>query len=344
MFRKRYIALALLIILAALIGFYFDLLTYGINQAKGQLKIVREARPNEAWLSDPHYPDSLKRKIKLVDEIRRFAFDSLGINYSENYTTMYDQQGKPLMFVVTACPPFKLEAVEFKFPILGSFTYKGFFDEKKAIELADQLKSEGYDTNIRTASGWSTLGWFKDPILSEMLTRSDGYLAETIIHELTHGTLFVKDSLKFNENLATFIGSHGARIFLENRFGGASNEYIQYIDHWEDRKLYRNHILRGAQHLDSLYTTFDADMTDEAKAEMKNKAIEVIIDAVDTLALADKERYKTYLAEREINNTFFMSYIRYHGDIELLEEELRNQYGGNIKKMLESYKAKFPSL
>jgi predicted aminopeptidase len=48
-------------------------------------------------------PGFLKQKLVLIQEIRRFAIDSLGINDSKNYTTVYDQQGKPVLWVVTAC-------------------------------------------------------------------------------------------------------------------------------------------------------------------------------------------------------------------------------------------------
>jgi predicted aminopeptidase len=56
------------------------------------------------------------------------------------------------------------------------------------------------------------LGWFTDPILSKMLMRSEGDLANLIIHEMSHATIFVKDSIEFNENLATFIGDRGAEL------------------------------------------------------------------------------------------------------------------------------------
>jgi len=34
-----------------------------------------------------------------------------------------------------------------------------------------------------------------------------------IIHEMVHATLWVKDSIDFNENLATFIGDTARTIF-----------------------------------------------------------------------------------------------------------------------------------
>ena len=328
-----------LIFLITVITINYRLIDYGISQAKGQFKIVRQAKPNSEWLNNPDFPDSLKRKLKLVDEIKRFAFDSLGIDFSENYSSMYDQGGEPVMFVVSACKPYELVPRKFSFPIIGSFSYKGFFVKERAEKEEEGLIEKGYDTNIRTAGGWSTLGWFNDPILSEMLSRSDGYLTETIIHELTHGTLFVKDSLTFNENLASFIGWHGARKFLKNIYGGNSKEYLDYINHWQDRRIFVSHILSGAKKLDSLYQMFEDTLTIEQKEYSKRNLIDAIVNSIDTLPLSNSKKYKEYFQSIKINNTFFMSYLRYNGEIEILEKELRNKYNNDIKMLLLDYKS-----
>ena len=67
----------------------YKLVQYGIMQGTGQLKIVWNVKPVEEILSDTSFPDSLKRRLKLVEEIKQFCFDSLGFNYSENYSTIY---------------------------------------------------------------------------------------------------------------------------------------------------------------------------------------------------------------------------------------------------------------
>ncbi len=48
----------------------------------GQLRIVRNARPVEEFTADPNFPDSLN-KTPLIDEIRKFAIDSLGLKDTE---------------------------------------------------------------------------------------------------------------------------------------------------------------------------------------------------------------------------------------------------------------------
>ena len=324
--------------------FYHDLVMYGIGQAKGQLNIVRKARPIAEVLVDPEFPDSLKTNLRLIDDIKRFAFDSLGINYSENYSKVFDQKGKESMFVVSACQPHMLEPKQWAFPLIGTFSYKGFFDVNKAVELAKQLKHEGLDTNVRTAGGWSTLGWFEDPILSKMLEDSEAEFAETIIHELTHGTLFVKDSLRFNENLATFIGIKGTELYLGNKYGFDSKELIVYQNTWKDRNALSKHILVGAIYLDSLYRSMNENMTVAEKDSIKEESINKIIHSIDTLNLIEEEKYKSFYKKKKPNNTFFMSYLRYRGDFKILEKELITKYDQDLKMMLEDYKNQYPSL
>lgn len=340
--KKIFIVLLLFIISFLLIN--YELVIYGISQGKGQMEIVRNARPNEIVLNDPNFPDSLKTNLRRVDEIKNFAFDSLGINHSKNYSNVYDQQGKELMFVVTACDPFELKPKEWRFPLIGTFSYKGFFDQEKAISLENKLKEDGFDTNIRTAGGWSTLGWFEDPILSNMLHDSEAGFAELLIHELTHGTLFVKDSVRFNENLATFIGIKGTERYLASKYGPNNEQLKTYKNLWDDRNNLSVHILRGAKYLDSIYNALTINTAIEEKKRIKERSIEEILNTIDTLELINKQQYMDYYSRIKPNNTFFMSYLRYRGDITILEQELVTKYEGDIKLMLEDYKLKYPSL
>ncbi len=213
------ISWGILLILIALCLYYWNWLSYGYNQAKGQLKVITQSRPIEDFLQDPNFPDSLKQKLELTMAVRGFAVDSLGLNKSDNYTELYDQKGKTLLWNVSASEPYALKAYTWQYPFLGEMPYKGF-DLEKAKKEADLLKEKGFDVRIRTVGGWSTLGILKDPLLSNMLERNDGALAEVIIHELTHATLFVKNEVEFNENLASFIGEKGAERFLVSHLWG----------------------------------------------------------------------------------------------------------------------------
>jgi len=305
------VLLALVAVLIILVAVYWDLVAYAARQGYGQLSIVWKARPVTEFLADPDFPDSLKQRLRFIDEVRKYAIDSLSLKDTENYRTMYDQKGKEVMWVVMACKPFALEPKEWKFPIVGTVPYKGFFDEKRAMNLKAELGKEGWDVIVRNPGGWSTLGWFTDPILSKMLNRSEGDLANLIIHEMSHATIFVKDSIDFNENLATFIGDRGTEKFLIDRFGEISLEYRTYIEEDKDYLKFVDHMLRGARHLDSLYKSMKPELSDDEKRVQKKEVITHIVETLDTLSLAlavkPSERFRGKLP----NNAYFMNFRQY---------------------------------
>jgi len=141
-------------------------------------------------LNDPEFPDSLKSKLIIAQKARTYAIKSLGLNQSNNYTKMFDQKGEVLLWNLSACEPYELKPYQWSFPFLGKMPYKGYFKIEEAKKEQEILDSLGYDTRIRPVGGWSTLGILNDPILSNMLRRSDGALADIIIHELTHANNF----------------------------------------------------------------------------------------------------------------------------------------------------------
>lgn len=342
MFKK--IAAFILLVLLGLVIWQYDLVKYGLSQAKGQMKIILNAKPVEEYLSDPAYPGSLKEKIRLIHEIRDFAVDSLGLKGAKNYEKLYDQHGKPVLWVVTAAPPFKMEAKEWRFPIIGSFSYKGFFNYEWAQKELEDLQKEGLDAGIRTVNGWSTLGWLKDPILSGMLDRDAGDLADLIIHELTHTTLYIKDSVQFNENLATFIGGRGAEMFLEMKFGPGSDELRSYLLKRADRNRFAAYALAGADRLDSLYQTFDKSTTTPQKREAKASAISAFIAALDTVHFKDQLRYAGWFDDFTPDNTYFLSFMRYRSNVEEIEAICEAQFEDDLQRMIAYFKERYRSL
>jgi len=312
-------------------------------QLRGQLNVVYGAVSLEDFLQNPETSDTDKAKIDLVLEIRDFSFNELGIDFSENYTAVFDQKDEPSMWVVSACDPYSFTPRIWKFPMLGGFPYKGFFSKEKAIEEAQRIKAEeALDVRVRTAGGWSTLGWFKDPILSNMLKRSEGDLASLLIHELTHGTVFVKDSVAFNENLASFIGDKGAVMFMENKYGRDSPEVVGYKNKMVDSEMYINYALKSALRLDSLYK----EITEWSLSE-KKKAKEQMYESVKKNFLKLKflsNRYEGFFENLQPNNTYFMSFLRYNAQLDELEDDFQKNFQGDIKLYLSKLKERYPSL
>ena len=335
-------------VLLILVVWQWELVSYGWMQAKGQIRILWNTKPVAEILSDPSYPDSLKQKIELIREIKRFALDSLGLDKSGSYESFYNQQGKPILWVVTASEPYQLIAKQWTFPVLGAFSYKGFFEKDRADSLVANLKKENFDTRIGEVSAWSTLGFLNDPILSSFLDKPVGGLAELIIHELTHGTLFVKNSLEYNENLADFVGEYGALRFLEQKYGKSSVYYKNYMATKAFYERYDEHILHGTQVLDSLYKTYTATTPISVKDSLKWQTIQQIVVSSDTLS--DQRTEVRPLKKRSFsklnlpNNAYFIGYLTYRKQQNRFRQEFETKFGGDFKRYLTYLKQTYPSL
>jgi predicted aminopeptidase len=322
---------------------YYELIWYGLQQGYGQVNILWNAEKNEDFVKNPQNPDSLKVKVRLIQEIKKFAEDSLGITPSKNYTKIYNQKGKPILWITTASLPYQLKAYEWSFGFLGKFSYKGRFVLKKAKNDSVKLAQQGYDVDIDEVSAWSTLGWFNDPILSSMLRRSEADLANLIIHELTHGTLYVKDNVDFNENLASFIGDKGALLFLEQKYGKNSKQAQRYEYNKKDNERFSEHILRGTKELQKLYENIDyKNITDTiTKNKIKYELITKIVLSLDTVSFQGRKYNPKRLEKFKPNNAFFIDFVRYRAKQNDFEKEFKEKFNGNLKAYLNSLKTKY---
>jgi len=195
--------------------------------------------------------------VERVEDIKRFATEELGLQKSKNYTRFVELDRDYLAAVVSACAADSFTRHEWHFPIVGALPYKGFFDPADARREAAIHSSEGLDVWIRGVDAFSTLGWFKDPLFSYMKDYSDFELADLLIHELVHATVFIRGRVQFNEQLAEFIGNKGARLYIESRFGSDSEEYRAIDSSAADRQAFRIFLAELIGELELLYARRD---------------------------------------------------------------------------------------
>ena len=316
---------------------------YGLQQLQGQLHIVNNTRPITEVLANPSTPDSIKQKLFVIDEIKEFAVASLGLKNTDNYTSYYDQQDKPVLWVLTIAPPFKVENYQWDYPFLGKLSYKGFFEKERGLKEKQEFEHKGFDADLSPTGGWSTLGWFKDPVLSNMLKRSEGSLAELIIHELTHATLYIKGNVEFNENLATFIGEKGAEQFLMFKYKTDSTILIKYLHRRHDEKVFGEYILQSMDTLKNLYSSFDKSQL--SKKEMyllKYQKIAGFMQGVSDLPLYNKKRYEWDFTTKTLpDNTYFLSYSNYRKSQMEMESVFRDSTASDLKQFIEYYKSRY---
>lgn len=232
----------------------FDLeLGYFWHLTKGQMSLLWRAKPISRVLKDEDLDPKLRDGLMLVQDIRSFAKDEIGLSTSRNYTTFVDIGKGPVSWNLVVCPQDKLTPESWTYPVVGSVPYRGYFRREQAIDARDEYAAQGFDTYLRGVSAYSTLGWFPDPILSTMLRYSEADLADLIIHELTHATLWIEGDVTFNESLASFVGEMGALKWLEKKYGKDAPIVIQVQDARADASVFRKFMHDIATQLDDVY-------------------------------------------------------------------------------------------
>ena len=194
-----------------------------LEQGVGQAQVLAAARPIAPLLRDKSTPQSIRHRLSLAVAARAFAKDALGLDVGFQYRTVVFLDAPAVVYVVSAAPRTSLEPYTWTYPLLGQLPYRGSFDLDDAEALAKSLADAGYDVDVRPVTTYSLLGLAPDPVLSTTLFHGDELdVVETVIHELSHATIFVAGQGAFNEGLATFIGKEGRRRFVAAHYGESS--------------------------------------------------------------------------------------------------------------------------
>jgi predicted aminopeptidase len=198
-------------------------LGYYTQAVHGEYHILACQQTIEKVLADSRTPASLQDRLQLVQQLRGFAGKELKLPVDGHYRRYADLHREFVVWNVYAAPEFSLASRSWWYPFVGSLDYRGYFAEEKARHFAADIAKKGFDVYVEGVEAYSTLGWFKDPVLNTFINHSDARLAEIIFHELGHQRVFAHGDTDFNEAFATVVGQEGARRWLarQRRHGGA---------------------------------------------------------------------------------------------------------------------------
>ncbi|EFK06648.1 conserved hypothetical protein [delta proteobacterium NaphS2] len=305
-------------------------ISYLFHVAKGQIELLNGAVPiNEALDTESFTPEQ-RNKLLLVSQIKAFGEKDLGLEKTGNYETVYPHSDRNPIFMVSASKKDAFSLKTWWFPIVGDLPYLGFFDLKKAREERTRLVDENMDVYLGRAEAYSTLGWFRDPVTMNLIDGTTPGLVNTLLHEMTHATLYVNGQGAFNEGLAVLVGKVGAIQFFEKAFGAEHPFTIKARDALADERLFSGFLDGFMAEMEGVY---NLQAGYEEKMRIRAQVFETYHKRFEILKKAFKTREFAHFAITPPNNAYLMTVALYHRHFNLFEAVLEKE-GGSVKKMM----------
>lgn len=269
---------------------------YVTQAAAGQEDLNQRGIAIQEIVEGEHLDKRTRDLLAQVEKIKTFG-ERFGLRQTRNYRRYVWLPRPAVVWVVSACNPLAFRPRAWKFPIVGSITYTGWFDRKEARAYADDLAKHGWDVDLRPSEAYSTLGWFDDPILSTMISPADdalGDLADVILHETLHATFYIPGQSTLNESVASFFGDELAVRYLDETTGPESPEKTVFVA-GRKRSEARGAAMKAAYaELAALYAS---DRPKDAKLAEKKRILDGLratLSIKRQLSNASLIQYKTY--------------------------------------------------
>ena len=296
-----------------------------------QSSITFHSVPIQEILENEGVSQEAKGKIRFIQEVKRYGEEKLGLARTKSYSKYFGVEGS-VLHVITASEKDCLKLYQWDFPITGKVTYKSFFTEEGVLKEKRFLEGKGYDTFVQEAGAYSTLGWLKDPIFSPMLQWDEATLANVILHEMTHTTIYFKGQTDFNEQMATFVGNRGAIDFLTEKYGEGSQEVVEAIHNQEDDFLFSRWIDQACERLSNFYSK---DIPREEKIAGREEIFGSLKEEFETISFKT-DCYKNF-GKKSLNNSVLLAYRRYMHRLDNFDA-VYEYLGSDLRKMIGFFK------
>jgi predicted aminopeptidase len=293
---------------------------YVLRGAYEHSKILLARRDIPAVIEDPTTAPENREKLRIVLDARSFS-ERMGLNPGGSFKSFAEVSRDPLAWVVVASRRDAFAMYTWWFPIVGTVPYKGFFDKADAEAQAKELQALGFEASIRGTEAFSTLGWFDDPVVSTTLKNAPSRIANTVIHESVHTTVWIPGSVPFNESLANFVGSQGAVNFFSDRVkvcsaaGGECGEDEKQLAAAQREYVFQFELADLVDHLftslEKLYN--DPSLTSDEKISRRVEVFESIMKPF-------RQRYPTLQILKGVNNADIIQLKLYLSNIWIFRE------------------------
>jgi predicted aminopeptidase len=286
---------------------------YFTRAAYEEGRILWNRKPIDHALARKDLPADIRAKLETVLAVRKFAAENLGLNVGGAYQSIAQVNQSAIVHVVMAAPRDSLKPYTWWFPIVGYVPYRGYFDESDATAEAAALEAQGLDTMVRPAVAFSSLGFFDDPVLSNLLMLNRVELAGVLIHELFHRTYYMPSNAMFNESAADYVGGAGAVAFFAATDGESAPSTMAARGILESDFKFARFLLKEQARLLDIYM---ADLPGKELDQRREAAFAAIKSDYTELApsLSGLERFD--LDKQPLNNAVMVNYLIYFHDLD----------------------------
>jgi len=234
---------------------------------------MSSTRPIAQIITDPQTTPELRLKLEKILQMRNFAVTELGLPDNDSYRR-YADIGRPyVVWNIVATEEFSLKPKQWCFPIAGCLSYKGYFEQAQAEQLAASLQAENYDVDLYGVQAYSTLNWFDDPVLNTFIASSDARLAGLLFHELAHQLIYIANDSSFNEAFAMTVQIEGVHRWLQRN--SKPEKWQQFLDHQKQSEVFQDY-LRATR--DQLITLYQQNLPNE---QMRNEKQQLLSKALE---------------------------------------------------------------
>ena len=334
---------------AALLVVATPLGRYLARAAWEEMRILRARQPIARMVRDTTVAPATRAKLALVLAARDFAEDSLGLPAKDAFTEFTQLERDTLLLVLSGARKDWLSRKTWWFPVVGRVPYKGYFETDDALRAERNLAADGYDTYLRPASAFSTLGWFNDPLLSTTLRSDSIFLVNTVIHELTHNRYYAKGEAVFNESFANFVGARGTERFFRARGDSATAAQSEAraatsVARWQDYRLLGIYWASLFTVLDSTFRANPGDSLRDRRLALRDSvyadARRTLVDSIAPLFQALDAGYATRV---RLDNAALMSrriYLTGLEDFETIYAEESQNLERSIVRIIREHRSR----
>jgi predicted aminopeptidase len=262
-------------------------------------------------MNDPSLDTDKKKKFEHVLKVQEYA-SSIGLQPTDSFRTYVELDRDAVAYNIKAVKSDSFEMQRWWFPVVGSVPYLGFFDRTSAEKQAKNFRADDWDVAISTVAGYSTLGWFADPLMSPQLKFPEYYLTELVIHESVHSTLWLTGSVSFNESFATYYAQEATAQYYESTDPAFADRYRLHLN---EEKQYISLIRQYAGELNNIYS--NTDLSKSEKIVLKTRKIENMKADLKVRQNNWKSLNIKKAVEKDWNNAHFAGMLTYYSGDEV---------------------------